>query len=174
MHAYYTLHMRFGVMKTTLLFAVLLAAAIPVATAQEKKAGKTLGEKTSEVLEKAGEKTKEAGKAVADSTKKAAEAVKDAVTPDNARKVEVRLSEHKIEMPKQLDSGKTAFVVTNGGAMKHNFEIAGEGLDKKFLMDVGPNETKTLHVDLKPGTYKVTCPVGDHKEHGMKLDLTVK
>jgi uncharacterized cupredoxin-like copper-binding protein len=162
-------------MKTSLLFAVLLAAAVPAVTAQEKKADKTLGEKTSEVLEKAGEKTKDAGKAVVDSTKKAADAVKDAVTPDkDARKVDVRLIEHKIEMPMQLESGKTAFVVTNGGSKKHNFEIAGQGLDKKFLMDVGPNETKTLHVDLKPGAYKVSCPVGDHEAHGMKLDITVK
>jgi uncharacterized cupredoxin-like copper-binding protein len=97
------------------------------------------------------------------------------VTPDkDARKVEVRLVEHKIEMPRQLSPGKTAFVVTNAGAKKHNFEIEGQGLEKKFLTSVGPNETKTLHVELKTGTYKVWCPVGDHEEHGMKLDLTVK
>jgi uncharacterized cupredoxin-like copper-binding protein len=162
-------------MKTSLLFAVLLAAAVPAVTAQETKSEKTLGQKTADALEKAGEKTKEAGKALMDSTKKAADAVKDAVTPDaDARKVEVRLVEHKIEMQQQLAAGKTAFVVTNAGSAKHNFEIEGQGIEKKFLTEVGPNETKTLHVDLKPGSYKVFCPVGEHAEHGMKMDLTVK
>jgi uncharacterized cupredoxin-like copper-binding protein len=161
-------------MKTSLLFAVLLAAAVPAVTAQESKSEKTLGQKTADVREKAGEKTREAGKALMDSTKKTAEAVKDAVTPADARKVEVRLIDHKIEMPRQLAAGKTAFIVTNGGSAKHNFEIEGQGMEKKFLTNVGPNETKTLHVDLMPGSYKVYCPVGDHAEHGMKMELTVK
>ncbi len=149
-----------------------LAAAMSIATAEEKK---TLGEKTSEVVGKTKEAAKDAGRAVAETTKKAAEAVKDAVTPDkDARKVEVRLIDGKIEMPKKLEPGKTAFVVTNAGTKKHNFGVEGQGIDKKFMTNVDPNETKTLHVDLKTGTYKVYCPVGEHEAHGMKLDLTVK
>jgi uncharacterized cupredoxin-like copper-binding protein len=77
-------------------------------------------------------------------------------------------------MPKQIESGKTAFVVRNAGKEKHNFELTGEGIDKKFLATVDPNETKVLHVDLKPGAYKIICPVKDHEEEGMKLNLTVK
>jgi uncharacterized cupredoxin-like copper-binding protein len=42
------------------------------------------------------------------------------------------------------------------------------------MADLSPDETKVLHVDLKPGTYKVTCPVGEHEDEGMKLNLTVK
>src|SRR5688572_6157842 len=149
-------------MKTVMLVSVILASAISVAPAQEKKADRTLGEKTESTLEKAGEKTKDVGRAIADTTKKAADAVVDAVTPDkDARKVEVTLREHKIEMPKQVDAGKTAFVVRNIGKEKHNFEIAGEGIEKKFLASVDPNETKVLHIDLKPGNYKVFCPVKD-------------
>jgi uncharacterized cupredoxin-like copper-binding protein len=136
---------------------------------------KSLGEKTGELLDKTAEKTKDAGRAVVDTSKRAVESAKDAVTPDaDARKVDVRLIEHEIEMPKQLPAGKTAFVVKNAGKAKHNFEIQGQGLDKKFWMSVDPAESKTLHVDLKPGTYKVFCPVGDHEEHGMKLELKVE
>src|SRR4030095_16063352 len=99
----------------------------------------------------------------------------DAVTPDKeARKVDVTLTEHKINMPKSISAGKTAFVVTNNGKDKHNFEIEGQGLDKKFMLNIAPNDTKTLHVELKPGTYKVICPVGDHAQEGMTLNLTVK
>jgi len=87
------------------------------------------------------------------------DAVKDAVTPDaDAKRVDVTLADKRVEAPKQLAAGKTAFVVRNSGSMKQNFQIRGEGLDKKFMADVDPNESKTLHVDLKPGTYKVHIP----------------
>ena len=162
-------------MKIITFVSLTVAAAISVASAQEKKADKSLGEKTAETLGKAGEKTKDAGRAVVDTTKKAANAVVDAVTPDkDAHKVDVKLAEHQIEMPKTLASGKTAFVVHNAGKEKHNFHIEGEGIDKGFLAAVSPNDTKVLHVDLKSGTYKVYCPVQDHAGEGMKLNLTVK
>ena len=162
-------------MKTITFVALAIAAAISVGSAQEKKADRTLGEKTADTLGKAGEKTKDAGRAVIDTTKKAANAVVDAITPDaDARKVEVKLADHQIEMPKSLQAGKTAFVVHNAGKEKHNFQIEGEGIDKKFIAAVSPNDTKVLNVDLKPGTYKVYCPMKDHAGEGMKLNLTVK
>ena len=136
---------------------------------------KTLGEKTTETLEKAKEKTKAAGQTVVKTTKETTKAVVDAVTPDSdARKVDVKLMEHSIDMPKTLDGGKTAFVVHNSGKEKHNFEVKGEGIDKKFILDVAPGDTKVLHVTLKSGTYKVSCPVKDHEHEGMNLTLTVK
>jgi uncharacterized cupredoxin-like copper-binding protein len=161
-------------MKT--IISILLALTISIlgvqATEEEEK---TLGEKTSETLDKAKEKTKEAGRAVADTTKKAADAVVDAVTPESdARRVEVKLSESDIDMPKKLKPGKTAFVVYNAGKEKHNFKVEGEGIDKKFILAVGPTETKVLHMDLKAGTYNAYCPMDDHEEKGMKVKLAVK
>jgi uncharacterized cupredoxin-like copper-binding protein len=155
-------------MKTILMIPVALVAAMTFASAEEKKSDKSFGER-------AAESTRNAGRAAVDTTKKAAGAVADAVTPDkDAREVKVRLVEHKIQMPKQIEAGKTEFVVTNAGDEKHNFEIEGQGLDKKFFLNVSPNETKTMKVDLKPGDYRVSCPVAGHEEHGMKLNLTVK
>lgn len=162
-------------MKTTIFVSLALAAVMPVALAQEKKSDKTLGEKTAETLDKAADKAKNAGSAVVDTTKKVADAVVDAVTPDkDARQVEVKLVEHRIEMPKSLKPGKTAFVVRNDGKEKHNFGIQGEGIEKKFLLSLSPQETKVLHVDLKPGSYSAYCPVKDHDAEGMKVSLTVK
>jgi uncharacterized cupredoxin-like copper-binding protein len=166
---------RIIVMKTILFVSVAFATAITLAQAKDKKSEKTLGEKTADTVEKIGEKTKDAGRSIAEGTKKAAESVVDAVTPDkDARKVEVKLTEHRIDMPKSLGSGKTAFVVTNSGKEKHNFQVAGGGIEKKFMIDLSPDETKTLHVDLKPGSYKVTCPINNHDEEGMRMTLTVK
>jgi uncharacterized cupredoxin-like copper-binding protein len=161
-------------MKTKIICSSVVAAALALCAAQAAEE-KTLGEKTSDTLEKAKEKTKEAGRAVASGTKQAVEAVKDAVTPDaDARKVDVTLTENHIAMPKHLEPGKTAFVVRNTGKEKHNFEIEGQGIEKKFLTSLDPDESKTLHVDLKPGTYKVFCPMKDHEHKGMELSLLVK
>jgi Cupredoxin-like domain len=151
-------------MKIILFVSLSLATAMSFALAQEKKAGTTLGEKTKDV-----------GRAIADTTKKAADSVVDAITPDSdARKVEVKLTEHQIDMPKRLEAGKTAFVVRNSGKEKHNFEIQGEGIEKKFLADLGPDETKVLHVNLKPGNYKVHSPAKNREGEGLSLNLTVK
>ncbi|HET6409647.1 MAG TPA: cupredoxin domain-containing protein [Chthoniobacteraceae bacterium] len=159
-------------MKTHIMLSFVAASALALAAQADDR---TLGEKTSDALGKAKENAKEAGRAIADSSRKAAEKVTDAVTPDaDARKIEVRLTEHQISMPKSLEAGKTAFVVTNSGTEKHNFGIEGQGLDKKFMLNLGPNDTKTLNVDLKPGTYKVFCPVGENAADGMSLNITVK
>src|SRR5678816_1085816 len=131
-------------MKTTLYVSLAIAATLAAASAAEQKSEKTFGEKT-------------------------ADTVVDAVTPDkDAHRVEVTLNEHRIDMPKSLGSGKTAFVVRNSGKEKHNFEIEGQGIDKKFMTSLSPDESKVLHVDLAPGNYKVICPVKDHEEEGMK------
>lgn len=173
------------VMKTITLAALAFAAAIAMASADERKDEKTLGERTKETLEKAKDKTVETGRAIAEGTKEvtkkaiektkeAAGTVMDAVTPDaDARKVEVNLKENQIDMPAKLAAGKTAFVVRNAGKVKHNFEIQGQGTDKKFLMNVDPDETKVLHVDLKPGTYHASCPMQGHESEG-KVMITVE
>ena len=162
----------------TKLFAFLLAAAASAVIADDKgktDSDKSLGDRTKEVVKKAGEATKDAGRAVVKGTKKAADVVVDAVTPDSdAAKVGVKLEGRKIDMPHKIAAGKTAFVVTNAGTERHNFEIRGQGLDKKFFMSLDPKETKTLNVDLKAGTYEVVCPMKEHDSEGMKTTLKVE
>jgi uncharacterized cupredoxin-like copper-binding protein len=88
--------------------------------------------------------------------------------------VNVTLSEYKIDMPSTVAAGPTNFVVKNTGTAAHNFEIEGNGKEEKFPTDLMGGEIRTLHIDLLPGTYQVYCPVRDHKDHGMKMQLTVK
>jgi iron uptake system EfeUOB component EfeO/EfeM len=164
-------------MKTFL--AIILAAAISIFAlplqAQTEKKDESVSEKASDAADTAVEKTKEAGSAVAKTTKKAAEAVVDAVTPDaDATKVNVNVTEDSIDMPKSVDAGKTAFVVKNSGKEKHNFEVRGDGIDKKFLLALAPEETKVLHVDLKTGKYKAMCLMTDHEKKKIAVNLTVR
>ena len=116
-----------------------------------------------------------AAHAVVKTTKEAAEAVVDAVTPDtDAKKVNVKVTENSIDMPKRVEPGKTAFVVKNSGKEKHNFEVRGHGIDKKFMLALAPDETKVLHVDLKTGKYKAVCLMTDHENKEIAVSLTVR
>ena len=91
-----------------------------------------------------------------------------------SNKVNVTMSEYKFEMPASIKAGKTEFVVKNAGKRVHTFAIKGNGVDQKISPNPKPGETATLAVDLKPGTYEVTCPVDFHTAKGMKTTLTVK
>jgi uncharacterized cupredoxin-like copper-binding protein len=88
--------------------------------------------------------------------------------------VEVKLTEYKIEMPALIGAGATTFDVTNTGNETHGFEIEGNGIEKALKPRLKKGENGSLQVDLKPGAYKVYCPVIGHKWHGMSLDVTVK
>ena len=98
----------------------------------------------------------EAGKAVIDETKKGAEKIKDAVVPESdARKIDVTLREHNIEMPRSISAGKTAFVVRNDGKERQNFKIEGQGLDKEFMIGVAP---KLAPLSANGGTTDTELP----------------
>ena len=88
--------------------------------------------------------------------------------------MEVKLTEYKIEMPTLISTGATTFNVTNTGNETHGFEIEGNGIEKALKPRLKKGESGSLQMDLKPGIYKVYCPVIGHKWHGMSLDMTVK
>lgn len=91
-----------------------------------------------------------------------------------AKTIDVILKEFTIEMPASMASGPTVFRVKNSGSIAHNFEIEGEGIERKFDHELEPGASLSITVDLVPGTYKVYCPVGNHAEkRGMKTELTV-
>jgi len=87
--------------------------------------------------------------------------------------VEVKLVDFSIQMPNTLPAKQTNFRVTNNGQTAHNFEIEGQGIEKKFDQNLQPGATESLMVDLKAGEYTIYCPVGNHAERGMKTMLTV-
>jgi hypothetical protein len=176
-------------MNTTKFFMAFLACAFCCAVAQAEE--KSVAEKTEEVWDKTKAKTKQVTKTVAKKTKQAAKTVaketKETVnaienkidTPDaDARKVTVTINDGGVQMPASLRAGKTAFVVTNNGKQRHNFEIEGEkSRSGQWRAEVPPlarKESKTMQVNLKPGSYEARCSVADHANKEAKVKLAVK
>jgi uncharacterized cupredoxin-like copper-binding protein len=60
----------------------------------------------------------------------------------------------------------------NSGKTTHALEVEGEGIEE-FSDEIQPGERTKLRVDLKPGTYGLTCPVDGHEDKGMETTITV-
>jgi plastocyanin len=86
---------------------------------------------------------------------------------------EVGLTEYAIQMPLSLAAGPQLFRVTNNGASVHNLQVEGLGIEETFESNLSPGETQTMRLDLEPGTYQVYCPVSNHREQGMEMQLSV-
>jgi multidrug efflux pump subunit AcrA (membrane-fusion protein) len=135
-------------MKTFLVMMFVAAVATATAIAQVDTA--------ENVVNSTVRGTEQAARTVAHGVKKAADTVEDAVTPDSdARRVDVTVTDDRIDMPAQLKPGKTAFVVKNAGTTTQNFEVEGRSVDRKFAVAPKPGQTKVMHVILKRGTYTV-------------------
>jgi len=155
-------------MKLPLSTIIVLALSVGVAWAEGPV------EKAGEVATDAVDTAKNVGHKVVKGTKEVVHKVVGAVTPDpDARRVDVTLSDDKIDMPTSLEPGKTAFVVKNTGIEKHNFVVHGDDGSHKFTADLPPNETKVLHVHLKRGTYTAYSPVDGSRKKGTETTLTV-
>jgi len=94
-------------------------------------------------------------------------------TTQAAQNVVAKESEFKIALPSTpVHAGQVTFDVQNEGKIPHDLVVQGNGVDAKTpLLDAG--RSKTLSVDLKPGTYDLFCSVPGHKEAGMDVKLTV-
>jgi uncharacterized cupredoxin-like copper-binding protein len=87
--------------------------------------------------------------------------------------VPVSLVEFAISMPETLPAGSVTFAVTNDGTTTHSFEIENESLEEELETPLEPGESAMMTVDLAPGTYEVYCPIGNHADQGMQIEVTV-
>lgn len=90
------------------------------------------------------------------------------------QKFTVDLNEWEIA-PKDLQAkaGKISFDLKNTGKFPHSLAIDVNGTKQESKQLKG-GETTTWEVDLKAGTYKTWCPVGNHESRGMVGELVVE
>jgi plastocyanin len=85
----------------------------------------------------------------------------------------------------EIRPGPVTFVIRNGGALVHGFEIeaedddgdnsgSGNGELKLEGPEFGPGDTVRVTADLPPGVYELECFVGDHDDRGMRATLVVR
>ena len=65
------------------------------------------------------------------------------------------------------------FAVSNAGQIPHALEVEGPNGEAK-TGTIEPGKSEDLKVDLsKAGTYEWYCPIGNHKDQGMKGEIKV-
>ncbi|MEU8762929.1 plastocyanin/azurin family copper-binding protein [Streptomyces sp. NPDC048659] len=96
-----------------------------------------------------------------------------APAPAGTTQVKTDLTDFHIALsPQPTQPGRYTFAEKNDGQHDHALEIQGNGTESRSKT-VGPGQSTTLTVDLKPGTYQVYCPIDGHKDLGMKTQLTI-
>lgn len=87
--------------------------------------------------------------------------------------VQVVLKDYKLDLPETLPAKPTTFLVRNEGTREHSFAIEGNGIERRLEVYLQPGGKSLMEVDLKPGTYKIYCPVLGHVSRGAVGELKV-
>jgi plastocyanin len=88
----------------------------------------------------------------------------------------------------EIRPGPVTFVIRNGGALVHGFEMeieesgdhSGSGHPSggdRFKVEgpaFGPGDTVRIPLDLPPGVYEIECFVAEHDDRGMRATLVVR
>ena len=74
--------------------------------------------------------------------------------------------------PKVSKSGVIQFDVSNDGKTEHALEVEGSSGEAQ-TKSIAPGGKATLKTQLEPGTYEWYCPIGNHKDLGMKGRIKV-
>ena len=71
-------------------------------------------------------------------------------------------------------AGKVSIDFTNSSSLGHNVTIESSSGQSVGATPTFSGGSKTLSLNLKPGTYKFFCSVPGHRQAGMEGTLTVK
>jgi len=100
-----------------------------------------------------------------------------AATAVSAGNIEVALSDSGLALSSEsVRAGDTQVTIRNHGEYSHGIVVRGNGFEQK-IQGVAPGTQTVLTIDLKPGTYELSCPLndarGDHAASGERATLTV-
>jgi len=70
-------------------------------------------------------------------------------------------------------AGTYTIEAKNDGAVDHALTVEGNGLEETRTDTISPGQSATITVTLKPGTYRMYCPIDGHQKLGMHAKLIV-
>jgi hypothetical protein len=164
-------------MKTLLSIICTVALSTPALYAEgpAAEAWNTTKETAKSVGHATKETAKDVGHTLKKGTKKAAHTVKEALTPDpDANRVDVKVAANRIDVPKSITPGKTAFVVTNTSNETLTFEVEKQGQEQEFTTTVDPGKTKVIHVHLETGKYHAGVLIKGRDTNRKEVNFRVK
>jgi len=95
--------------------------------------------------------------------------------PDVHAAAEVNVAAREfLYVPKDLSTapGEVTFVVTNEGAIEHNFVVEDSAKKAAATIPViEPGQTLRVKATLRPGAYTIYCSLPGHREAGMVAAL---
>lgn len=91
-----------------------------------------------------------------------------------SRLVVVEMVDYRLLQPDFLPSGRYTFRAINVGKHPHALEIKGSGVANARTPVVRSGQYADLTVTLERGIYDFWCPIGNHRQLGMQLDVMVK
>lgn len=87
--------------------------------------------------------------------------------------IQVRVTDHQLEMPNPLPTGPTRFEITNAGSHEHSFGLTGPAGEQLLEEPLKPGETASMELYLDIGTYRAYCPVDESHGDSMQVALNV-
>jgi uncharacterized cupredoxin-like copper-binding protein len=72
-----------------------------------------------------------------------------------------------------LAPGSYEIEVVNDGSATHDLVVERDGEDVASSRTIAPGASVTLGVELEAGEYVFYCSIGNHREMGMEIDVTV-
>lgn len=87
--------------------------------------------------------------------------------------VVVRMVDFRLEQPAMFAPGRYTFRAVNAGQAPHALQINGLGVANVRTPVVQPGRSADLTVTLVRGNYDFWCPIGNHRQQGMQLNVRV-
>lgn len=71
-----------------------------------------------------------------------------------------------------IPRGPAVLTITNGGKGIHDLHVEGPGVQKATDGPIDPGGSRSVSVELQPGTYTLYCPVPGHRDAGEETTFT--
>ncbi len=118
--------------------------------------------------------TSESSESSSSSSSPARSSASEAPQAGQTQTLAVDSVDFSFELPQDtLAAGTYEITLTNTGNATHDLVVERDGEDVGKSEQIGPGETSSFEVTLEEGDYVFYCSVGNHRQMGMEVPVTV-